>query len=543
MKKYIKNNFGTVIFLIALYILDSAAIAGIPLVTKAFIDYISEINIKIILIFSALYVGDVLLILLFEYLCQTITAKVYRNIIFEMREDLFEKIFTKSYRDYYKFDTDYYSNICLNDLGMLYGDYFSNIFEFAMSIISFVVYSICALFISWVVALVIIASSLLTLLLPNLVGKKLADKRKKQSDGTKDYMSALKDLLQGYSLNNKYTHEKFVGVHRFYNRKKEALRYGFEKYQSFVHIFSGAMLYVINIATFVTGILLINFNMLSLSAFVAMLSYVELIVIPSRDVAYEIMGIKSSKEIRDKLLAVLNGKSDGKVYAPHAFSSDITLNNVSFSYGDEAVLSGVSLKFEKGKRYAVVGKTGSGKTTLINLILGRLDNFKGSITYDGIDINDIDIPATCSVINQNNFIFNASAKDNITLFGAYEDSGLYDMVKEIGAENILKDNLGEFGSKLSGGEKRKIEILRAMMRKSPVFIGDEIFAGVDENTEKDIKKFLSSREMGVTHIEITHDISDKNLRSFDEVIILKDHKVEKIISGSLATRAAISEII
>lgn len=543
MKKYIKNNLGTVIFLIALYILDSLAIAGIPLVTKKFIDYIPEINAKIILIFSALYVGDVLLILLFEYLCQTITAKVYRNIIFEMREDLFEKIFAKSYRDYYKFDTDYYSNICLNDLGLLYGDYFSNIFELAMSIISFAVYSICALAISWIVALVIIASSLLTLLLPNLVGKKLADKRKQQSDGTKDYMSALKDLLQGYSLNNKFTHEKFVGVHRFYNRKKEELRYGFEKYQSFVHIFSGAMLYVINIATFVTGILLINFNMLSLSAFVAMLSYVELIVIPSRDVAYEIMGIKSSKEIRDKILAVLNGRTDERVYAEHAFSSDITLNNVSFSYGDETVLSGVSLRFEKGKRYAVVGKTGSGKTTLINLILGRLDNFKGGITYDGIDIKDIDIPATSSVINQNNFIFNASAKDNITLFGAYDTDGLDDMVKEIGAENILKDNLGEFGSKLSGGEKRKIEILRAMMRKAPVFIGDEIFAGVDENTEKDIKKFLSSREKGVTHIEITHDLSDENLRSFDEVIILKDRKVQTILSGSAATRAEVLENI
>lgn len=530
MKKYLKKHSLLILLLVIMSIFDSIATAGVPLITKKFIDYIPSLNINLILIFSLLFIGDVCFILFFEYIVKIISARLYRNILIDIKNDLFKKIFELPYDEFYQKDTDYYSNVFVNDVDLLYGDFFDCYFSLCLSIISFLVYSIVSLAINYIVAIVIIISSIITLFIPQLVGRKIAAKRKEQSDETEKYMGSLKDLLQGYSLNNNHTNSKFNGVHYFYNCKKENALFNFSKYKSFVDIFSGFSLYFVNICTFISGILLVNYKILNLASFVAMLSYVDLIAIPSRDMIFEVIGIKSSKEIRKKIEGILYHKNKKINYLNLNFKDEIRLKDVSFKYDDskEKILDDVTLTLKCGKKYAIIGSNGSGKTTLKNILLGRIKNYKGNITYDGRDLNMINIEYFCSCIDQSTFIFNASGMDNVTLFGSYANKNLDKMVKELRMGNILKNDLGEFGSKLSGGEKRKIDILRSYARNSKMVIGDEIYENLDKKSEEEIKKFISENSKDKTWIEITHDLSAENLSRFDEVLILKKGKIIKM---------------
>ena len=302
--------------------------------------------------------------------------------------------------------------------------------------------------------------------------------------------------------------------------------YDFNKYKSFVNIFGGFSLYLVNIFTFACGIILINFNLIALSSFVAVLSYVELIVSPSRDITYQIIGIASSKEIRKKIETILNSEYEKKTFEITDLKKGISLKNVSFSYDDETcVLDSISLDFEMGKKYAIVGQSGMGKTTLVNMILGRLKNTSGSITFDDHDIENVDIDRICANINQNTFLFNTSAMNNITLFDSYHADNIDELIKGIKAENIVREDIGEFGSKLSGGEKRKIDILRNVVKKTKVFIGDEMFDSIDKKSANEIKEFLNKEYKESIWIEITHDISLENLSRFDEIIVAKNAHV------------------
>lgn len=530
MKKYMLNHKWMIAILLFITIIDSIVTSGIPVITKSFIEYIPKLNATLIVIFSLLYVGDVALILFFEYLCKVLGSKLCQVITEEVKNDLFRKIYEMPYNEFYLEDTDYYSNIFINDVDILYSCYFDCWFSFFLSVIRFLVYSIICLFLNYIIAIVIILTSILTLFVPLVIGKKLANKRKEQSDATEEYMGTLKDLLEGYSLNNKYTNPKFNSIHSLFNRKREKAVFKSSKYQAFSDIFSALSLYIINIATFVVGILLINFKKMDLSAFVALLSFVELMVIPSRDMIYEIVYIKSSKEIINKLEGILNNKKKDINYLPLDFKKEIKLSDVSFKYeeDDNEILNHVNLTIKSGKKYAIIGSNGSGKTTLKNIILGRIVKFEGNLTYDGIDAKKINIESACSSLDQSTFIFNASGMDNVTLFGSYQNNNIDKMIDELSMRKLLKSDLGEFGSKLSGGEKRKIDILRSYIRDSKVFIGDEIFENLDEKSEKEIKGFIAKNLKDKTWIEITHDLSVKNLSRFDEIILLKNGKVKEI---------------
>ena len=118
--------------------------------------------------------------------------------------------------------------------------------------------------------------------------------------------------------------------------------------------------------------------------------------------------------------------------------------------------------------------------------------------------------------------------DNVALFGSYQNNNIDKMIDELSMRKLLKSDLGEFGSKLSGGEKRKIDILRSYIRDSKVFIGDEIFENLDEKSEKEMKGFIAKNLKDKTWIEITYDLSVKNLSRFDEIILLKNGKIKEI---------------
>jgi len=217
---------------------------------------------------------------------------------------------------------------------------------------------------------------------------------------------------------------------------------------------------------------------------------------------------------------------------------EISFKNVSFHYDSGmAVLEDINLDIPHGNVVALVGPTGVGKTTMVNLIPRFYDVCEGSISIDGVDIRDLTLKSIrqhISIVLQNVFLFHGSVRENI-LFGR-QDASEEEMIRAARVANAHEfiehlpekyDTLiGERGVKLSGGQRQRIAIARAVLKDAPILILDEATSSVDTETELLIQQALDTLMVGKTVIIIAHRLS--TIRSADMIVVLEgSHIVEK----------------
>lgn len=210
-----------------------------------------------------------------------------------------------------------------------------------------------------------------------------------------------------------------------------------------------------------------------------------------------------------------------------SFEKEITLDHLSVRFGEQEVLKDFTYTFEKNKKYLLTGESGSGKTTIFNVLQKFLTDYRGSVTVDGVDLNALkedDLYPLFSYASQNVFIFDDTVENNITLFGDYSKEELegavrFAMLEDLAGEKSLQFSCGEEGKNLSGGERQRIALARCILRKKPILLLDEITSALDPATSRQIEENLQQME-GVTIISICHhqiaDIHDK----YDAVICL-----------------------
>lgn len=214
---------------------------------------------------------------------------------------------------------------------------------------------------------------------------------------------------------------------------------------------------------------------------------------------------------------------------------DITLNNVSFGYGEKEVLHNFSLKIPDGTVTALVGPSGSGKSTVARLIASLWDVQGGNIKIGGVDIRDMslsDYNAQIAYVSQDSFLFNTSIRENIRMgkpSASNEEvekiarkSGCYDFI--MGLENGFETIVGGSGAHLSGGERQRISIARAMLKNSPILILDEATAYTDPENEAIIQKSISELSREKTLIVIAHRLS--TIIDADQIVVIKDGNIE-----------------
>ncbi|MEZ8949236.1 MULTISPECIES: heme ABC transporter ATP-binding protein/permease CydC [unclassified Vibrio] len=213
---------------------------------------------------------------------------------------------------------------------------------------------------------------------------------------------------------------------------------------------------------------------------------------------------------------------------------DITFSNVTFNYPDSerSVLNAVDLTIPATNKVAIVGQTGSGKSTLIQLLTRYWDPKKGYISIAGIELtqwNESQLRESISVVSQRVDILNGTLRDNLLIARPEAtDDHLANILKDVGLEKLLENNaldswLGDGGRQLSGGEKRRIGIARAILHDAPILLLDEPTEGLDKQTEQSIMTLFEKHFEGKTVIFITHRLI--GLESMDSIVLIEQGEI------------------
>lgn len=284
---------------------------------------------------------------------------------------------------------------------------------------------------------------------------------------------------------------------------------------------------------------------LTADQFITYMALAYNILTPAKAISKASYKVKAGNASADRVLEILNTTSsiqdplDGKTL--NNFNSEIKLNNVSFKYEDDLVLKNFSISIPKGKSTAFVGQSGSGKSTIANLVTRFYDVNEGHITVDGVDLKEItkhSLRSLIGLVTQDSILFNDSVKNNVLLGKENAtDQEIIDALKTANAWEFVKNlpegintNIGDSGGKLSGGQQQRINIARAVLKNPPIMILDEATSALDTESERVVQNALDKMMKNRTSIVIAHRLS--TIQNSDQIIVM--HKGEIAEQGTHA---------
>ena len=454
---------------------------------------------------------------------------------------VFDKITKKGVAAFGRENTASYISILSNDCNSIENGYLANIFSIIECVALLVGSLVMMVIYSPLLTVVSIAFSLLPLACAILTGNTVAKAEKAISDENEKYMSTLKDSLSGFSVVKAFKAEKHLFT--LFRQKARAVANAEtkrSKLTTVIEMISMAAGVIVQFGVFIFGAFLaISGKGITAGVVIIFVQLLNFVIQPIGVIPQALAQIKSSKALIKKAAEMLeqNVNESGDDIQP-TISDGITVKDLSFGFDEsKKVLDNVSFKFEAGKSYAIVGASGSGKSTLLGMLMSSYQGFDGDILIDGKSISDISTSSlydAISLVQQSVFIFNATLKDNITMFSNASDdelervislSGLSELVSERG----LDFDCGEGGCNLSGGERQRIAVARTLLRNSSVLLADEITAALDAETAYNVSSAILALD-NMMRIVVTHDLDRSLLTQYDCIVTMKQGSI--VESGS-----------
>ena len=401
-------------------------------------------------------------------------------------------------------------------------------------------YFISLLFISWQLTLFTFIFVPLFGWFMGIVGRKLKQQSIKVQSLWSDTLSQVDETLSGLRIIKAFCAEKkmrdrFESINDMY--RSSVMRVGIR--QQLAHPMSeflGTVLIVI--VLWVGGLLVLDQKMLSGPTFIYYLVMLYSIINPLKDISkasYNIPKGLASMERIDKILKAENPikEKENPVHIK-SFEHQIEFRHVSFRYGEQWVLKDINLVIEKGKTVALVGQSGSGKSTMVDLIPRYYDVQEGEVLIDGVNVKDLgifDLRQLIGNVNQEAILFNDSFFNNIT-FGV--DSATREEVEQAArianahefimqTEHGYDTNIGDRGGRLSGGQRQRVSIARAILKNPPILILDEATSALDTESERLVQDALERLMKTRTTVAIAHRLS--TIKNADEICVLHEGEI------------------
>ncbi len=534
-KQFYKNNrFNFVMTLLSLVL---CAILNIMLafMLREFIEAVEFQDNDILKRGSYILVFYLVIYGLFSFTRRNYKNKYIKKALSQYKDYIFEKLLSKSISQFNNESSSKIISGFSNDLNSIEMNYLGGTLDLILTCLFYITASISTLCIYPKLALPLILASLICILLSMKYGQKLIEKEKETSEENRGFVSQVKDLLNGFIVIKSFKAEREVlDIFRKKNISLEETKEARRVTSDTVSIYGDISSIIVNVLIYGLGFYYAFQGDMSIGMVIAFIQLGDYILIPVRRLAPQLSERNAAKKLITRLSELVEQKEQNKEgIILESFEHQIELSDVSFSYEEEnEVLQHVTMTFEKGKSYAIVGGSGSGKSTILKLLLRFHQQTSGEIKIDGNPISDVDLDSLynqVSIIQQDVFLFDSTIKNNITMFQTYQADKVKAAIKQAGLSSLIADRgqdylCGEGGCNLSGGEKQRVSIARCLVRETPVLLMDEATAALDNETALMVEHKILDIE-GLTRIIVTHRFHESTLSKFDKIYVMNKGNV------------------
>ncbi|UGS22958.1 ABC transporter ATP-binding protein [Flavobacterium channae] len=499
-----------------------------------------------LLLVVSIIISTFLLKNLFNYLALNHLMLLKNGVLKDLRNKMFDKIIS--------LPISYYSEKRKGDMmARMLGDVnevrnsFFNILELVIKEPMTIVFTIGAMIaISFKLTLFVFIFIPISGFIISKIGKSLKAKSKKAQDENGYLISVVEETLGGlkvvksYNAETSFTNKFNNSIQRLYRLtnsigRKNNLSSPMSEFMGIVVIaillwYGGNMVLV---ETFADGS-----PLLEGSKFIAYMGLAYNILTPAKAISKASYQVKSGLAAAERVFDVLeveNTITDKEnAIIKTSFDTSITIEKINFKYEEENVLKNFSLEVPKGKTVALVGQSGSGKSTIANLLTRFYDVQEGSVKIDGINIKDMTLESLrhlMGLVTQDSILFNDTIKNNILLgkqdatdeeiIAALKVANAYEFVKDL--PNGIETNIGDAGGKLSGGQKQRLSIARAVLKNPPIMILDEATSALDTESEKFVQVALENMMQNRTSIVIAHRLS--TIQKADKIVVMQKGEI------------------
>ncbi len=481
----------------------------------------------------SLLAGAVLLVPL--GIAEAITGNFYRKRVnLNIKNYYIDKVFGKNIREFQKENNGRYLSAMTNDFNTLETNLIMGIYMVGRAAINFLAGMWLLSTVDYRMILFAILIIAVNLTISFLTSKPMKKNYKERSDLFDGYTSYIKEVLSAFHIVKNYNLQEKV-TQDYYQKSEEIQHKGFiiDRMMSFVNasqnFFMNGSFYGI-----LCGIgYLAVIGKITAGGLIVIMEGINRMTFPIFDLAENLPKLFTAGDLIQKIEESLqNADSYEETVELKEFESGIEFKQVGFHYEDDEkqILNNINLTLKKNGKYLVVGPSGGGKSTFLRLLRKYVNPTEGKILIDGYNMMDVkkeDYFGLIANIEQQVFLFEDTVRNNITLYKEYsedeimkamKDAGLSDFINGLpeGLDSIIYEN----GKNISGGERSRIVIARALLSKARILFMDEAFASLDMERAKEIEKTILGLK-DITVINVSHVIFQDTKNSYDKVITIK----------------------
>ena len=450
-----------------------------------------------------------------------------------------EKIFQKNINEFNKDSNAKYVSHMMSDLNTVDLDYIDGIFELALSVISFVITIVIIGGVSMELLVIVLVVGGLVGVLSNVLSKPIQKLYAERSGLYDKYTHYLQEVLSAFRIIR--VNSLYPRVETQFSGRSEKLQeksFEIEKKSTYIYAVQNFMINFVVLFVMVISVYYAVLGKITFGGVILILNNFSSLIGPfqrASELLPKIISTKALFKVLDESL--INQEVLNETEELQRFQEEISFEGVAFSYGENKVLEDLTLSLKKNGKYLIVGPSGGGKSTFLKLLRKYFHPQTGGIYVDGKPLNQITKESYfrhLSNVEQNVFMFDDTLRNNLTLLKdtkeeklneAIRRAGLTSFVENLpqGLETVIEDN----GRNISGGERSRIAIARALLNESEILILDEAFQSLDYETARAIERtILDLPELTV--VNVSHILIPENKNAYDEMLYVDRKRIERV---------------